>query len=513
VAKNTTRSASTGVLGVGGAFRVASVDYDAIATQVQGTYTSQYSGFQQSIVTMADNWYTQRQAANQNGGPVPDVPGDAIEAAAANYANSMISQSASVQTNQVSAITTSAQQYMKQEGWAAAGAWYSTFAEANSAIADAVRSVEITVWTPSEDAINGTSGVAEALAAFRQGLAADNAKSVISGDESTFGMVKRYLGRIMGWPISQTGNFSIGQALVGATMNGLTDGGNANPIIMFKNMGDYTMTIGEGMAMAALAVKSGVEAAADAAQGAAAVPGLGTVARAGAAAGSGAKLVLSMLTFVSQLMIAAGAVMAIYIPLVPFLSWLGGLVQYFVVVVEGLVAASIGALAHMEAEGEGFGPRTERFYLFLLNALARPALMLFGFFLASALVVLLGGFEFRMFAPAIANSQGNSVTGLVSFIGLLGVFLFAGWSLIQGLFNLVHMLPDQVLGYMGASHSSNIGSDTESKLHGLFLNVSRTKGQAAQAALATPDGKGRARGDRQPVGKRSDGRATSDELR
>jgi conjugal transfer/type IV secretion protein DotA/TraY len=479
LAKVSSPRSSSSMLG----FRVASVDYDAIAARVQSAYTSSFQTLQQQVTQLASTWMSGRDAALTSGGTMPDVPTDALDSAAINFSTSMAAQATQAQNSGTSALTDSAMQTMRSEGWASAGAWYATFAEGNSAISDAVRSVSFEVHDPSAQSMDSLGMANEAIAALRKGISAKSGQSPGSSsdkDSSGFAAVKAWIGAKIGAP---TGNWSVGQWIVNGSIGGLTDDGHVNPIIMFKNMGDYLMTFSETIYGAVAAFKvSGVGKAAEALGNsslAKAIPGVSSVSDA-ASIISG---LLSVLLMVAGAFLFIGTVMSVYIPLVPYLTWMGALIQYFVVVVEGLVAAGIGALSHMEAEGEGMGQRTERFYIFLLNATARPALMLLGFFMASALVVLIGSFQVKMFASAIANSQGNSMTGLVSIVALLIIFLMGFWFLIQGLFNMVHLMPDQVLGYMGAGHSSELGRDQEGKIHGLFLNFTRGTGAIAGGLL------------------------------
>lgn len=484
-------------------FRVASVDYEAVTEQVKAAYVSKFPAFQAKVSQLATTWINAREAALQSGEDVPPVPSEELEAASTAFATSMSGDMSNATSQTRSAITDSAMQTMRAEGWSSAGAWFATFAEANSALNDAVHAFAVQVLDPQEGTFDRNSQVADALKAVRQGIRKQADQSASSStpqnDEGgSFAPIKKWIATKLGWE-TPTGNWSMGQAILMNSSFGLGVGaedGAVNPVIMFKNMGDYLMVVGEACYGAVAAFKvsgvgKAVEAVGDSSL-AKSIPGVSQVSNA-ASLVSG---LLSVLMMVAGAFLLIGTVMSVYIPLVPYLTWMGALVQYFVVVVEGLVAAAIGALSHMEAEGDGMGQRTERFYIFLLNALARPALMLLGFFMASALVVLVGAFQFKMFASAIANSQGNSLTGVVSLVGLLIIFLISMWTLIQALFNMIHLLPDQVLGYMGAGHTSELGRDQEGKIHGMFVNFSRGAGAAMGGML----GAGKAPGKDKPKG-------------
>ena len=215
------------------------------------------------------------------------------------------------------------------------------------------------------------------------------------------------------------------------------------------------------------------------------VPGVGLIGKVGMGL---AKTLGGAAPLVGGLLLSVGALCSLYIPMVPFIIWISGLVQYCCIVVESFAAAPLWALAHVQAEGEGMGQRTERGYLYLLNLLFRPILMVVAFFAASALVILLGSVVMQMFIPAMAASQGNSVTGLISAIGYILLFFMIMNIIIQGLFHMVMELADDAIGWVGGVGRNNIGRDTEGKAHNMFLMGGRVgsgmvdKGMAGNAA-------------------------------
>lgn len=489
-------------------FRVASVNYEDIATAVQQAYAQNIGAFSNDVAKLANEWMLQRAAMLRDGGAVPAMPIEAVEQRAREFAVTIRnSADAAVQSTGTSSIAASVKTEMQQEGWAAAGAWYATFAEVNAALGDAVRSVEIKVALP---VVSGESGaVVDAMTALNRGVKASTSVSEqASADDGVFAFVKNYLANALG-DETPTGNWSIGQALVKRGIGLVAGDGQVNPIIMMKNLGDYTMMAGQTIFAAQGVLKAIGDGDEDedegrGASGKSADDKPGLLMR---LAGGAAQAMISLLPLIATIMIGAGAMMAIYIPMLPFITWMGALVQYCVVVVEGLIAAPIAALAHMESEGEGMGQRTERGYIFMLNVLLRPGLMLFGFFLASALMILLGTYQAKLFVYAMANAQGNSLTGLISIVAYLLIFLVLNWTLVQGLFNMIYLVPDQVLGYIGVGHTSDLGREVEGKVHGLFVNFTRSAGQAGSAlagpgpAAATAAGSAAAGGQDGPAGR------------
>lgn len=466
------RSSST----FGGGFRVASVHYDAFAGQVANAYTANFVAFSNVVGGIADKWYEQRVLAqNTAGASVHPYPKDLLNNAAQNYAASVQLKSEAVAVavkSETTALTKEASSNMRATGWIGAGMWYSSFAEANAAMADAMKSVAYSFESPQvsqlppavQSDLGGITPARQANAATKDSSngASTNDFALVSAHLCSLsgvlppgmcaGMVQLG-GAVRDASSTPTGNVSLGQGMVKLAIDGAAVGsggsGLINPIIMFKNLGDYTMGVAEAIFVVQGAVTGKLGG-----------PLLYALQSLGTA-----------LAIIAPYMLILGMLMAIYIPMIPFITWMGGVVQYAVVVCQGLVGAPIAALSHLEAEGEGLGRRTEAGYMFVLNVLFRPALMLFGFFLASALMVVIGSLQVKLFVGAMASAQGNSITGFMSFIGFLTIFFMINVTLIQGLFNMIFLLPDQVLGLIGShGHMADIGKETENKIHGVFMN-------------------------------------------
>lgn len=136
-------------------------------------------------------------------------------------------------------------------------------------------------------------------------------------------------------------------------------------------------------------------------------------------------------------------------------------------------------MAHLAGDGDGMGQGTTHGYMFYVNAIARPGLMIIGFFVASALMIAMGTLQAQMFLPAMANVQGNSVTGLVSIIVFLLIFFIMNVTLISASFNLIYVITDEVLGFIGARVNSKLGKETENAVNMAFVAAGRVGQQVA----------------------------------
>lgn len=106
-------------------------------------------------------------------------------------------------------------------------------------------------------------------------------------------------------------------------------------------------------------------------------------------------------------------------------------------------------------------------YLFLLNMAVRPFLMVIGFFLGGATLMAVGTFAIPAFELAMANAQANSITGLITILAYLYLFVQMFLALTVRCFNLILLLPDTVLTWVGAQHSAKLGFEAD-QVHGGF---------------------------------------------
>jgi conjugal transfer/type IV secretion protein DotA/TraY len=381
-----------------------------------------------------------------------------------------VTSSASSASN-MSAVSDQLVNNMKQGGWATLGVWYAVFAETNEAMnemLDPVVSFEEPRNIPddtNELTAGGTSTMGRVLSSVKSMI--DKAKSTVTTAVTT-----------------PTGNVSIGQWLMGGVINMLSSSTGSsnmiNPIIAFKNIGDNAIVLAETLYAADKIIK-GIK---DSAIGKVASSALGTI------GGAASKLLPSgwlidvvtsvvtdlgeLLTPIAFILFATAAAMAFYLPMLPFIQWFAALIKWFSSILESLVGSSLWALAHFDSDGDGMGQRTSYGYLYLFNNFARPIIMVFAFFFASATVTVLGTFLLKYYASAVASAQGNSVFGLVSIIASLVILTILGISLINGAFSLLLNMADRIIGWIGQNADSHIGADVESRVNAVFINAARS---------------------------------------
>ena len=450
-------------------FRSGAVDYASINEESWRGYASNFPEFVSRVHSIADNYQDQVLKSSDQ----IRVPNDEIRAAGVWFGGA-----AKVKNLDHKTIKEDALSNMRKYGWFGAGSFYSTHAEVNAAVMQAADATEFVIINPSNRTQNLTGGDFDSVSRLAE-ESTGNAGTGASQPGTSFCLVGQ----------NATGNCSFGQKIVEVMLNAGTAGAGGaasvvDPIIALKNIGDYFMVLGEGILAASYFGNTIGKVVGMASGPAVAVT---TVVAPGAAIAASlasdlVQALAGLAPVVGGMLFAVGALCAIYIPMVPFINWVSGLVQYCCIVVEAMAAAPLWALAHLQADGEGMGQRTERGYLYLLNLLFRPILMVVAFFAASALVILLGSLVVQMFIPAMAAAQGNSITGIFSAIGYVFLFFVIMNTIIQGLFHLITELADDALGWVGGVGKSNIGRDVEGKVNQMFVMGGRFgQGSAANA--------------------------------
>ena len=312
--------------------------------------------------------------------------------------------------------------FMKKEGssWLYAGAIFLKIVSVNREIMDAT-SAEILPLSPREGSV------------VEQGIV--QAGGVVKGWlESVKNLVTFDFAKVFGDSMESAG--------VRAAMNLMT-GGEEDLMTGITRLG-YSLT---GAGAIGLGVAGGL-----------------------AAVGGGDVLQALGLPALFKILLIIGLAMAYLLPFLPFILWFGEVISYFIVLVEAVVGAPLWMLAHLETEGEGMGQRTAHGYMFLLNVIFRPVLMIFGLVGGWLLVNLLG--EILKYSLSVLyGSSAFAFSGWASigaFFMTLIIFCYLSYLLISRGFSLIHHLPNEVLSWVGGHVGKVGGGEDERTINALY---------------------------------------------
>ncbi len=158
-------------------------------------------------------------------------------------------------------------------------------------------------------------------------------------------------------------------------------------------------------------------------------------------------------------LVALGATLGIYIPLVPYVIFTTTAFGWMIQVIEAVVAAPIIALGLVHPGGEELGKIGSALPI-LANIFLRPTLMIFGFVLGASL--LRAGIALVNFGFIPAITEGAAVS-IFSILAVLGMYVGIMTAIVNKSFSLVYLLPNQIMRWMGGSAESDHGAGDMAK--------------------------------------------------
>ena len=150
---------------------------------------------------------------------------------------------------------------------------------------------------------------------------------------------------------------------------------------------------------------------------------------------------------------------SIYLPLVPYIVFMGQVMEWLVSVMVGVTAAPLLAFAHFDTDGEGLGQKTTHGYGFMLQIFLRPIFLVLGFILSSAMIEISIFFLTSTFATAVADVQVHSITGFFSIFGYCALYMTLAVALVNASAALMWKIPDAMWEWLGLPRAS-FGMDT-----------------------------------------------------
>ncbi|MBS0289071.1 MAG: DotA/TraY family protein [Proteobacteria bacterium] len=161
---------------------------------------------------------------------------------------------------------------------------------------------------------------------------------------------------------------------------------------------------------------------------------------------AGITILMPILTAVIILLWGIGAMIGIYLPLVPYLVFTFTALGWFLLIIETIVAAPIVALGLVSPAGEHLGKAAPAVML-IVNVFLRPSLMVIGFALAAKLAeAMIDMLNYGFFETLKTNVNGAGLFGAIAILGLYGGTALA---IIHECFSLIHILPDKIVRWLG----------------------------------------------------------------
>ena len=196
----------------------------------------------------------------------------------------------------------------------------------------------------------------------------------------------------------------------------------------------------------------------------------------------------------------AGAMMAFYIPMIPFILFTFGVIGWFAAVIETMIAAPLVALGIAVPEGHNVFGKSTTAIMLLVNVFMRPTLMVFGFFAGAILShvglwVLNSGFGIT-WAMIFSNNWASLTSGglvmgtitggamglLWTGLAILIIYTILVVTIINQTFGLIYQLPEQIMRWIGGQHMGTMGASPGEALSGAKGGLESGMGKVGSAA-------------------------------
>ncbi|HBH6890067.1 TPA: DotA/TraY family protein [Serratia marcescens] len=432
-----------------------------VTTAERGALDTMQSTLDAAAQAYVDAYLSKR---DQDTGTLSD-PETSIQNAAAAYETTV--NNALNQLNYQDSLQSQLTSQLKTYGWISLGAWYNTFATANTKTNEVANAAPVT----SGASLHGETGTGDlyhqVFTAYRSQVqnstytaplgsqtAKDDGAALNATDPDAVFVsfykspMQKITNSIATWKVGTETSFSE----------------QVNPLIKMQTIGDYTLGATE-TAMAAYTLTLAAASTAD----------NSVLGKIGGLLfinpGAVVKDVLTELSppfyFVMLLLFAVGFSLAVFLPAVPFLYWMVGVFNWIVSVMVGCAAGPMWSATHLGAE-EDKGSRSAYGYIFLIDMMLRPSLMVLGFFFASVAVMAGGTLLNMLFGPALANANADSIIGLVKMIGWLLIYARIATFGVTRVFGLQATLADYVITFLGGAGMAGIMGGLVDDVKGMF---------------------------------------------
>ncbi len=426
------------------------INMPAVNGTIQGAMKSGLIAMQAALVPVA-NQIAQASIAPPPGSVSPKAPAPAVVnsalAAAAQAFNDSVQQSV---TNAPDLMNQQVQQNMQQDGWLMAGAWFMKISKAGESLSDAVSAL------PSASGIN--DGRRDGSGAFdfymdtsmqlarnliAQGKAPGSTQAVtgLGAQANADGSV---LSTLLNWFIADK---NLGALTNPKNANALLD---QNPVIGASELGHKLIVTAWGA----------FEAATTAAGGTGFLAGNFFSEKLGA--GEAATLIgmlVSPVFFTLFITLMGAGIALALIPMIPAIMWGMGVLGYLILLIEAVLGSQIWMAAHVHPDGEGLAGRGGQGYMLVLTLMLKPSLMVLGLICSIAIMKPVGYFFAILFMGAAPESGALSGwAGPTLLIALIVMYGALQVQVIRKCFSLIHVIPDQILRWIGHGGSGGGGA-------------------------------------------------------
>lgn len=214
-------------------------------------------------------------------------------------------------------------------------------------------------------------------------------------------------------------------------------------------------------------------------------------------------------TSLAMMFFGLGIMMGVYLPFIPFLLYLFGVIGWLISVIEAMVAAPLVAMGVTHPEGHDLLGKAEQSVMLLLGVFIRPAAMVIGLILAITLnYIMVGFFNFGFIVtvnPILNSLESGQSFQLVIVAATLIVYVYILIEVINQCFSMIFQIPDKLLRWIGGPQEQSSAAQAMNQIKG---GVSSSASQGAQGASSSAGSAANIQGQA-PQMQKSSGSGTS----
>lgn len=168
----------------------------------------------------------------------------------------------------------------------------------------------------------------------------------------------------------------------------------------------------------------------------------------------------NLVTVAGFVALAVGIALAYLLPLIPFLRFYFGVIAWVLSLIEAVLAMPLFLAMQVVGEERGLVTRGARSgYLLLLQAVVRPALMIFGLVLGYFVFVAAIGLLNWQYEAHLEGVHESGRLGGLTFLVAFVVYAVVAYIVANVSFKAIDVIPQEVLGWLGGRIRSG-GDDT-----------------------------------------------------
>lgn len=403
-----------------------------------------------------------------------------LKAANATYRESVASQLADVIQTQNAALTNSMIASATTDGWFTAGSFIFQIARINkelNEIAGNTPTVHSSLWY--DDVAGETIKYKDAnYAGIAAGLPSEDAqriRSVLAAGNAVF--LENYYSSSATYnqPINvgstetnvfKSGFNQLSHAVMGVSSSGGSgdiarffgyDPNNPAPaIVQLKNVGDWFLTAAWTIAIGPTVVDKATSVLpTKKLLNAAKTVALNPLEKIFGNLKGASEIGLVLLSFIVIAVFSFGVILAYWLPMLPFINWIGGIIGWVTAAIEMLMVFPVWIASHFHPDGDGVASKHAlNGYMLLLELLLRPVFMVFGLIAAIIMVDPLLNFIAGQFYPSFATVVEDTVTGPISWAMKIIMFAVLCWMSVNMTFKAINSVPNGAMQMLGGRHGS-----------------------------------------------------------